>query len=265
MEVIDFEEELSPEEFLKEKNGEKNNYNNTKKVYFAFLDVLGFSELFSNKETRDIWANKYQKIFTKYFEIMDSSTAICSAIKAKNSYCGQTSDSLYFYTEEPLVMCEFIRLYAYFSLWAMENDVFFRGGISKGELYLQSEYQYFGDCVINAYCLESGISKYPIVSIDTLAYTGLEETLTSPEYDFLVKSNPKTDRSYINPFAYLDEVVDFGFDGSNIIRFEDVYKLICNNMKKYEYNEKTYSKYLFLKKELDEIKKGKNIATGGDR
>lgn len=257
MSNINFEMELEPSEFTKEKSDSEKGYSDTGDVYFAFLDVLGFSELFSNKDTRKEWADRYQKIFSKYFEIMYASKTIYSAVElAKNSYFGQTSDSLYFYTSEAHVMCEFIKLYAYFSLFAMENGVFFRGGISKGTLYVQQSYQYFGDCVINAYCLENGISKNPIVIVDTNAYDDLKVHLDNPKYEKLLLHDKYTARRFIDPFFYMGREVDFELDGviCEKIGQKNIYDVITDNMVKYEYNEKTYSKYLFLKKMIDESK-----------
>lgn len=68
----------------------------------------------------------------------------------------------------------FIDIFNHFNLYAMSKNVFFRGGISQGELFKKENYQFFGDSVIGTYLLESNISKFPIITIDKNTYNDLK-------------------------------------------------------------------------------------------
>ena len=118
-------------------------------VYFAFIDVLGFKQTFDDiKISREPEiANKYRDVFNYYFALMNAAKFLKNG-ETTGCYAGQTSDSLYFYTERPDYLMQFIKIFAHFSLYAMSQNVFFRGGIAKGSLYKKAKYQFYGDSVI---------------------------------------------------------------------------------------------------------------------
>ena len=104
-------------------------YDRNRNVYFAFMDVLGFKQTFDeNRENPDQkFAEKYETTFRYYSHLINKSKFINQDSK---NICGagQTSDSLYFYTTRLDYLIKFIHLYLHFSLFAMSEKVFFRGG-----------------------------------------------------------------------------------------------------------------------------------------
>ena len=224
-------------------------YKQIDEVYFAFIDVLGFKKTFddikiSNKPDT---ADKYRNVFNYYFALMNSSKLMESG-KDTGCYAGQTSDSLYFYTSRTDYLLQFIKIFSHFSLYAMSQDVFFRGGIAKGSLFKKKDYQFFGDSVIGAYLLESNISKNPIIVIDEKTH---EDMCKQAGYcDFVTQ---KSNRNYIKPFKLLHEnvaldIID-GFVTKSIDK-EQIEKNITMNKAAFEYDANNYGKYGFLMEEF---------------
>lgn len=226
-------------------------------VYFAFIDVLGFKKTFDDikisKET-DI-AGKYRDVFNYYFALMNAARFM---EKGKNTgcYAGQTSDSLYFYTERTDYLLQFIKIFSHFSLYAMSQDVFFRGGIAKGSLYKKEKYQFYGDSVIGAYLIESNISKNPIIIIDEKTHTDMKKIVG---YEELVATY--NNRHYIKPFECLNKRILLDIDEKfilNEIVSEQIEANIRSNKNAFEYDVSNFAKYVFL---LNEFEKSNNSCT----
>jgi len=241
---------------------EENEYNARESVYFAFIDVLGFKKAFDdNRHTKkdqkdNQFVEKFKKVFRYYFSLMNSA----NFVKHGRSVCyaGQTSDSLYFYTEREDILVEFIKIYTHFSAYAMTQDVFFRGGIAKGSLFCKEDYQFYGDSVINAYMLESQISKNPIIVIDENTYKAIA---VISEWDKFV--NNKHGRYYLKPFAYLENKFNLDLDDSSI-KLRDIdqkllQSMIEQNKVKFEYDARNYEKYVFLLQEYQEYLKNLRV------
>lgn len=250
----DIVEEILEGKGLEEKG---NDYKKSEKVYFAFIDVLGFKKTFddiriSQKESE---AEKYRDVFNYFFDLMNAAMFMKWGSNS-GCYAGQTSDSLYFYTERIDYLVQFIKIFAHFNLYAMSKDVFFRGGIAKGDLYKKANYQFYGDSVIYAYLLESVVSRNPIVVVDENTN---EDLKNDKEYSKLVTE--KSGRHYIKPFAYLNQ--DFTLELDRFDKKEINTKTIVKNIEKnkrlFEYDVKNYDKYNFL---LEELKGNKDKEQG---
>lgn len=220
-------------------------YVQMEEVYFAFIDVLGFKKTFDdNKISKepDI-AAKYRDVFNYYFALMNAAKFMEKG-KSTGCYAGQTSDSLYFYTERPDYLMQFIKIFSHFSLYAMSQDVFFRGGIAKGSLYKKEKYQFFGDSVIGAYLIESNISKNPIIMIDEKTHSDMKGIVG---YEELVDTY--NNRHYIKPFEFLYKKIALDIDDKfilNEISSEQIELNIRNNKNAFEYDANNFSKYVFL-------------------
>ncbi len=242
---------------------ETNDYTAKQSVYFAFIDVLGFKKVFDDNRLirNNECANKFRRVFTYYFDLMNSANFRIMPDR-QLCYAGQTSDSLYFYTERVDFLIEFLKIFSHFNVYAMTQDVFFRGGISKGNIFFKESYQFYGESVINAYLLESEISKNPIITIDEKTY---EEINAYSECDKLILS--KNGRKYLGPFSYLEHnfVLDIYEPDSKIrgINQEILYKTIDENKSKFEYDSKNYAKYIFLLNEYSEYKERISNKIGG--
>lgn len=240
---------------LKERKTEdssENDYTIKKLVYFAFIDVLGFKKTFDDnrKNDADDFADKYRKVFNYYFELMNAAKFMRDR-KSTGCYAGQTSDSLYFYTSRIDILTEFIKIYSHFNLYAMSEDVFFRGGIAKGNLYIKEDYQFYGDSVIYAYLLESSISKNPIIVIDEKTYNDITK-IDNIESLIITKKT----RHYIKPFAFLENSFRLAIDDTFILQKIDVNKIrenILNNLNLFEYDSRNFEKYTFLIEELNAL------------
>lgn len=231
-------------------------YNQKNEMYFAFIDVLGFKKTFQDmkiSQKKDV-ADKFKDIFNYYFELMNASSFM-SFGNSSSCYAGQTSDSLYFYTDRTDFLFEFIKIFSHFNLYAMSKDVFFRGGIAKGSLYTKAEYQFYGDSVIGAYLIESNISKNPIIVIDENTHNDMIECK-----DYLQFVDTVNDRHYIKPFELL--LNDFEMDLEDYELREIDRDLILKNIKdnkhNFEYDDKNYSKYKFLLSEYNKSVKEEN-------
>ena len=235
-------------------------------VYFVFIDVLGF------KYTYDIWQiqnkdsfedadkliNKYREVFNYYFELMFSARFMQSK---KCCYAGQTSDSLYFYTERIDYLIDFIKIFSVFNRYAMSKDVFFRGGIAQGQLFRNKPYQFYGDSVIHAYLLESEIAQKPTVYFDVQTGRFLYEKFDKSE-DIIDKSivgKEKDSRYFLKPFNLVsnDDIKGLFDSGINLrqVSNEGIKDTIAMNKERFEYQPKTYMKYIFLENEFTEYEK----------
>lgn len=234
-------------------SSENGDYSEIEDVYFAFIDVLGFSKTFGagakDKDKKKQLADGYRDIFNYFFSLIGSSQALRLTA---NTCAGQTSDSLYFYTDRTDMMIEFIKIYSHFSLYAMSKNIFFRGGIAKGCLFKKASYQFFGDSIIKAYSLESQISKYPIITVDSAASKGLSEEkifakMRTTEPDRL------SNRVFIDPFYGWGNEIDVRLEDGFMCRnidYDAIVRVIDENLVRFEFDEKNYQKYLFLQERL---------------
>ncbi len=227
-------------------------------VYFAFIDVLGFRKTFDDIKISEepSKADKYRDVFNYYFELMNQAKFMEQG-ESTGCYAGQTSDSLYFYTDRQDFLMEFMKIFAHFNLYAMSKNVFFRGGIAKGNLYRKEKYQFYGNSVISAYLLESNVSKYPIIVIDEKTNQDMKGI---EEYNSMV--GYKNGRYYIKPFHFLNKkvVLDIHNPIAREIQKSKIKENIHNNRSLFEYDARNYEKYVFLQ---DELKKCDNDSDVG--
>lgn len=231
-------------------------YRQIKNVYFAFIDVLGFKQTFDdNRENPDmnVFAEPFKETFQYFSRLMNMERSL----HTENQWnSGQTSDSLYFYTARIDYLIAFIKIYAHHSLYAMSHNVFLRGGIAKGDLFVKLPHQFYGDSVIKAYLLESTVARNPRVVIDqnTLADLRGEKGIM----DFITEEKPPK-RSFIKPFTEitvndLQSILNIPAVELNEIdqnRWDKIEDYIDENMRRFEFEDKNYQKYAFLKDEYE--------------
>ncbi len=225
----------------------KSEYTSLEPVYFAFIDALGFKKTFDDIKISNKFDDieKYKDVFGYYFEIMYSTRLMREGMEA--CYAGQTSDSLYFYTVRTDYLLDFIKIYSHFSLYAMSKNVFFRGGIAKGKLFRKRDYQFYGDCVIGAYLLESNVSKLPRILIDERTNTDL---LMEDGYKNLI-GDTENGRNVISPFSMINKPIDYLIEREVLreIDYDEIEKNIEANIKAYEFVPGLYEKYAYLRNE----------------
>ena len=143
----------------------------------------------------------------------------------------------------------------------MSNNIYFRGGISKGKLNVNKPYQFYGDCVINSFKLESDIAKFPRIAVDKSTYDDLKERELLWSFDGEDKPGIEN-RHYINPFSkiiledidrYLG-IVGACYHKNDTKVLKSVGKNLRENVKKYEFSDSTYNKYLYLLNSYNKFK-----------
>lgn len=221
-------------------------YSFHKSVYFAYIDVLGFKQAFDDnrKDPQKQFAEAYKDVFKYYGQLLRKA----NIINAGFSTAGQTSDSLYFYTDRIDFVAEFIKIYLHFSLYAMSKDVFFRGGIANGCLFVDLPHQFYGDCVIKAYLLEEKISRFPRIALDHKTYSDLQKM---EDVKGLLISENHTGRFYLNPFFHVKEselVSITNLDSSQIqpIEKDAILRNIDKGRNRFEFDDNNYQKYQYL-------------------
>ncbi len=228
-------------------------YQEHEPVYFAFLDVLGFSKTFEDNREKPSskFAYKYRDTFQYYASLMSS----LERFKEQNLLgTGQTSDSLYFYTDRIDLLLLLIKIFTRFNLYAMSQDVFFRGGISKGKLFIEQPHHFYGDCVIKSYLLEDKIAQLPRVMVDQATY---DDLIKSGGAENLIAH--EKERHYIKPFIFIpnQDMVEVYPDVENELidfckkEWADIGKHIKNGIRQFEFDNNNYAKYCFLKREYD--------------
>lgn len=257
---ISVDEYKNPKPVLEEDSHEQElqdtlDYSLLEDVYFAFIDVLGFKKAFDDiKLTHDErQADKYRDVFNYYFDLMNAATFMNIESDGR-CYAGQTSDSLYFYTKRTDFLFEFIKIFIHFNLYAMSKNVFFRGGIAKGKLFIKQKYQFYGDSVICAYLLESNISHNPIIMVDEKTHSDMHNI-----DGYLDLISDKNKRHYIKPFVFLNKNINLNIDNRFLLREIDpleIKKNITNNKSMFEYDANNYMKYIFLEEEYNNAESG---------
>lgn len=223
-------------------------------IYFAFIDVLGFRQTFDEhrKDPKKTFAKGYEDVFSYFGDLLQHAKFMQHSY-ATISQAGQTSDSLYFYTERPDFLAEFIKIYLHFSLYAMSQNVFFRGGIAKGCLFVNEPYQFYGDCVIKAYLLEEKIAKYPQIALDAETYAVLNNMP-----DLAEALRQEFGRYYLKPFVQvtrneLAAITDLNPAQIKSIKKRSILKYIQEGKKRFEFDERNFPKYQFLSQKMSDL------------
>ena len=145
-----------------------------------FLDILGYSNIISNCKDKQM-ENYY---LDKIHSIMSN---LSRFIEKRHFYIDQQNDNLHLSRFKSLLFSDNILFFApykdkidmgnlymnllyglsEFLVQYTKEDIFFRGGITTGNLYYDEKLHFvFGSGLVKAYSLESNIAKYPRIVID---------------------------------------------------------------------------------------------------
>ena len=230
----------------------ESSYKKRDDVYFAFIDILGFKQTFDEefKQGATAFKDTCKLVFEYYFALINASRFKPNT----NCYAGQISDSLYFYTTTKMFLVDFLKLFSYFNLYAMSENVFFRGGVAKGELFVKEQHQFYGNSVIYAYLLESVVAQKPTIYFSEEVYTALRDSeigngLIEQEHRF-----------FLSPFlGYQIDIQDIlQHDVSVPIKSisdetkKKIRENIEDNKTKFQYDNKNFGKYIFLLNKFNE-------------
>ena len=251
----------SLDEDTQSRSDEISGYKEKKDVFFAFVDVLGFQQMYDehrNDEGKE-FTQRYERVFGYFSKLMNNAKFMQDSKKNGDvAAAGQTSDSLYFYTDRSDYLIAFIKIYSHFIVYAMSQDVYFRGGIAKGDLFINEPYQFYGDSVIKAYLLEETLAKMPRVAIDQKTYKEISPEMKEDCFD------REKGRYFIRPFlgiqvSDISEHYDPAFQFAEIgeAEFIQIKANIEKNLEKNEFVEGVYLKYHYLKERFDKVKSEK--------
>ena len=145
-----------------------------------FLDILGYSNIISNCKDKQM-ENYY---LDKIHSIMSN---LSRFIEKRHIYIDQQNDNLHLSRFRSLLFSDNILFFApykneidkdnlymnllfglsEFLVRYAKEDIFFRGGITAGNLYYDENLHFvFGSGLVKAYTLESSVAKYPRIVID---------------------------------------------------------------------------------------------------
>lgn len=232
--------------------GEEIAYKKGDDVYFAFIDILGFKQTSDEelKQGATAFKNTCKLVFEYYFSLINASRFN----ESNKCYAGQISDSLYFYTKSEMILVDFLKLFSYFNLFAMSENVFFRGGVARGELFVKEPHQFYGNSVIYAYLLESVVAQRPTIYFSEEVHNALKD---SEIRNGLIEQGH---RFFLSPF------LGYQFDIKDILQHdvsvplksisdevkEKIRKNIDKNITKFQYDNNNFEKYIFLLNKFNE-------------
>lgn len=222
--------------------------------YVAFIDLLGFKNMINHK-TQDEIANIFievEKLINGLGFYVKTNNGAERLIEKKDIHHKIMSDSIVFFIDSNvknalyiiITLCNVVQM----RLLDFPDPILARGAISRGDMYLDGD-KMFGKGLTKAYTLENGCAKYPryIIPLNIVdEYT---------DYDIIT-----------NPKNYLYDDSD-GFYCIDYLSFylkaqpkredrtaEKIEKLVYDALIKYS-DLSIREKYLYLKKNLDRIKK----------
>ncbi len=151
-----------------------------KKHIILFLDILGYSSLITSckdSQTENCYLDKVHSIMSNLSEYIEKRN---TAIDQQNNNLHLSrfksllfSDNILFfapYEDETDMQNLYMNLLyglSVFLIQYVKEDIFFRGGITKGNLFYDEKLHFvFGSGLVKAHYLESKVAKYPRIVID---------------------------------------------------------------------------------------------------
>ena len=157
-----------------------NNDLNIKKYYICYIDVLGYKQLLLERGELP-FLKTIDKVFKQAHEFLISG----SGSFRDNCYIKVFSDNIIIAIDYSLGVNELIMFSSYIAIFQrllmLEHNIFIRGAITAGSLYINEKYVY-GSGLIRAYELENEVAIYPRIILD--ARLNIEVTTYPFEIDF---------------------------------------------------------------------------------
>lgn len=145
-----------------------------------FLDILGYSNIISNckdKQMENYYLDKIHSIIFNLSRFIEK-RHICIDQQNNSLHLSRFrsllfSDNILFFApyKNEIDKCNLYMNLLYglseFLVRYIKEDIFFRGGITAGNLYYDENLHFvFGSGLVKAYTLESSVAKYPRIVID---------------------------------------------------------------------------------------------------
>lgn len=220
------------------------------------LDILGYKNMMSEADDENEYLEKVHTLMTllsKYIEeythgidevtdcslnlsrfkflIFSDSILFFAPYNSENDRVNLTNNLIY-------SLCQFLFQYK-------KRGIFFRGGITSGQLFYDEKLHFvFGSGIIRAYELENNIAVYPRIVIDTslnpshvlIGHAQDEDGIWYIDYLNLGYNLLCNNHNKIDNIPY-DTFISFLKDHRESIRL---------SLDKYKYNDRIYSKYGWL-------------------
>ena len=222
--------------------------------YVAFMDLLGFKALLSDKEKscEDI-ASVFDEI-SKRYDLRENEIPM---IDISNIHFKVMSDSICIYIDssikESLTVLCWLCTHFIVRLLRLDPPIIIRGGISKGNIYSDGDVL-FGQGLSSAYMLENNAAKYPRIIIPENIIDDYCRELTQQEISLLMGTLAMDfDRFYCLNYYPIFTAWSYKAEEG-----ERVNKLIYDTLSK-SVDSNIRDKYLYLQSKIcPEIEKAKD-------
>lgn len=214
--------------------------------YIAFIDILGFKDLLAkNTACSDIFS---------IFELIKSNSTTSlfyngEDVDAFNHIkCYIMSDSIVLYIDASIkesffalvTTCSKLQI----SLLCREQPILVRGGISKGDLFVDKNI-IFGAGLTEAYLIESNISRYPRIVFSKALLRNAKEVNTSTKrvyWDGMIVSEDVDEYCFVNFMSFA-----FWPDLNTLIPSIESILIASQSFLDTSFNQSIREKYLWLK------------------
>lgn len=198
--------------------------------FVAFLDILGYSNMVKSDLEGPSGEEKYfHKLLTLHKET--------NSLKYENLEFSliQFSDSIIISAPyNTNTFHSFSKLIAEYQYKLLSNGIPIRGGITYGKHYYKDDFL-FSSALIDAYCIESKLARYPRIIISDDLYELLISKGVDLEYI-----------AYDNNYKIIDFLHNIKIDESKLLLINDVVTKLESNK-----NETVSEKGLWLKEYLN--------------
>lgn len=225
----------------------------------VFIDLLGTKSNENNfKESL-----KINRIFKRKTEILNDPNIFDTNFEKKVVTFSDCAYLLYREKDANIGKLGYTVLHdiAELSMKFLNKGVIFRGGISTGNLYFDSENIFFGPAVNEAYMIESQISIYPRICISEELTNDINKFTKELERKRInVNKILKKDidnKYYLNIFASTEDGLKLSFENKCGEILEKIKSNIDLKISEYRENKKIYEKYKWLSKYISEVNVGK--------
>lgn len=222
-----------------------------KDCYVAFIDVLGFKNIILQRQCDEVYSIFEDLFITEQIELVfnDKKLTIINQVKYMIM-----SDSIVMYIDASLDDALFALLYRcqYLQQQLLEREIpiLLRGGISRGELFVDEEKNIvFGKALTMAYYLENGIAKYPrIVFNRELLDTAIlhNTTFDVKDWEKLIISKDEDELFFVGYMGFFLAVDK----RDELLTCLDKVLAYCQEQLDTLYDQSVREKYLWLKRTI---------------
>ena len=207
----------------------------SKNCFVAFIDILGAKELMCGnpKDALNIVHNAYDDAINMILRIYSTGNRY---VKTKIFSDNIVISVQYTKDNEKYRLFILLILCAYFQERLLAYNILMRGGISRGDFFIDNT-MVWGEALVKAYQIESQIAIYPRIVIEPKLIGELEVLYGNEDIndqikkwvyqdnDGLVYVDYFHDFTYLNKNANLNLLTYISYNADKIIKYQDNYKV----------------------------------------